>query len=81
VWITLREQRGRRHEDIPAAQLLVEDDGIGFDVSKPIDSHHYGLQQMKERVISVGGILKVDATPGIGTRIVATIPLASKHNP
>jgi signal transduction histidine kinase len=52
--------------------LEVDDDGRGFDVD--LATSGMGLRNLKERVGSVGGILKVDSTPGEGTTVRATFP-------
>lgn len=58
--------------------FTVEDDGAGFDASGPAGrSDSYGLHTMAERMGMVNGTLTVDSAPGRGTRIVATVPVAS----
>lgn len=52
--------------------LEVEDDGNGFNPKKE-NPGCMGLRNMRERVLQVGGKLKVDSRPGEGTRIIATI--------
>lgn len=54
--------------------LLVEDDGRGFDPSGVPDDRH-GLVGMRERVEMLGGELRVDSSPGQGTRVEAKIQL------
>ena len=54
--------------------LLVEDDGRGFDPSEVPDDRH-GLVGMRERVEMLGGALRVDSSPGQGTRVEAKIQL------
>ena len=54
--------------------LLVEDDGRGFDPSEVPDDRH-GLVGMRERVEMLGGALRVDSSPGGGTRVEAKIRL------
>jgi two-component system NarL family sensor kinase len=54
--------------------LLVEDDGRGFDPSEVPDDRH-GLVGMRERVEMLGGALRVDNSPGGGTRVEAKIQL------
>lgn len=54
--------------------LLVEDDGRGFDPSGVPDDRH-GLVGMRERVEMLGGGLRVDSSPGQGTRVEAKIQL------
>jgi signal transduction histidine kinase len=55
-------------------RLVVEDDGVGFDVRHVNRDSHFGLQLMTERVEAVHGTLFVDSQIGSGTRIVALIP-------
>jgi two-component system NarL family sensor kinase len=54
--------------------LLVEDDGNGFDPSRVPEDRH-GLVGMKERIEMLGGVLEVDSRPLGGTRVEATVPL------
>ncbi len=56
--------------------VTVEDNGLGFDPGavKKSEGSGVGLQIMRERTESLGGVLTVDALPGQGTRIVAQIP-------
>jgi len=72
IWIELSQSDG-------AVELLVRDDGMGFDVPKTLDwaanRGHLGLLGMKERVQILGGHLEVDSKPGLGTRIRLSLPL------
>ena len=52
----------------------VEDSGTGFDPERVSDGRH-GLSGMRERASLLGGALKIDSTPGNGTRITADIPV------
>jgi signal transduction histidine kinase len=58
-------------------RVTIEDDGIGFDVEKlmnsPLENRRLGLRGMQERVQMLGGEFKIDS--GAGTTIVVTIPL------
>ena len=65
------------------AQLLVEDDGRGFDVEMSTvdgqpDPPGYGLRGMRERLELVGGSLRVDTAPARGTRLMVTVPRVPK---
>jgi len=53
-----------------AAELLVEDDGSGFDPST-VPPGHLGLGIMQERCARIGADLAVDSHPGGGTRVRA----------
>ncbi len=60
------------------ATLEVADDGRGFDVRTAEERRPgMGLFSMRERVALVNGRLDVTSTPGRGTRVVATVPLAN----
>ncbi len=71
-----RIQIEREHARV---SLVVEDDGLGFDVAAVMGSgdraRALGLAGMEERVALLGGELVVESAPGQGTRIRAEIPL------
>jgi PAS domain S-box-containing protein len=52
--------------------LTIIDDGRGFDIKK-IDQGGLGLPNMKERALQVNGKYKITSTPGVGTKITATV--------
>lgn len=54
--------------------LAIQDDGRGFDpsVERP---GHYGLGNLRERALKLGGELVLDSTPGKGTTVRVSIPL------
>ena len=57
-------------------RLSIADDGAGFDVStakRKAGIAHWGLLTMQERAVSVGGTLRLDSSPGQGTRVVVEI--------
>ena len=55
-------------------RLIVEDDGQGFDASQaPQD--RYGLVGLNERAKLLGGRLKLESSPGEGTRVEVTASL------
>lgn len=56
-------------------ELMVEDDGIGFDPKTHQDGA--GLTGMKERAALVGGRIRIDSDPEQGTSVHLTIPLES----
>jgi signal transduction histidine kinase len=70
---------GARHAALHAhanggrLELVVEDDGRGFDAPPP--EGHFGLLVMRERAWAAGGALTVDSAPGRGTRISLDLPL------
>lgn len=70
VRVLLREVGG-------SLEVVVEDDGVGFDPAAPDRGEfpRFGLATMRERAEDVGGTLQVDSRPGCGTRVVARLPL------
>jgi signal transduction histidine kinase len=63
-----------------AGQVLVEvvDHGSGFDPQAVAQSGRLGLAFMQERVRLLGGVFELEAAPGRGTRICATLPLSAE---
>jgi Signal transduction histidine kinase len=63
------------------ARLEISDDGCGFHTELTTPTHDpassYGLTSMTERAELVGGELRIISRPGVGTRIVASVPLVS----
>jgi len=55
-------------------QLRVTDDGVGFDVDASFPGH-LGHTSMRERLAALGGQLRLESQPGIGTAIEADVPL------
>ena len=53
--------------------LVVEDDGIGFDLSEK--KRGSGLTGMRERAALVGGSIEIDSERNTGTTVHVTIPL------
>lgn len=66
----------RRGDDI---ELIVEDDGVGFDTSKlgfqKDKTGGYGLFSVRERLSSLGGSCKIISEPGRGTLVTLAAPL------
>jgi two-component system, NarL family, sensor histidine kinase DevS len=52
--------------------IEVDDDGQGFDVD--VTRSGMGLQNLQERVGSLGGVFQIESTPGEGTTVRATLP-------
>ncbi|MEZ4590850.1 MAG: GAF domain-containing protein [Chloroflexota bacterium] len=61
----------RREERLVA---IVEDDGIGFDVTHPLREGHLGLFGIRERLDMFGGTLHLESAPGMGTTLFAEVP-------
>ena len=66
------------YEDDSAIVAVVEDDGLGFDVTAVLRSYarrgSLGLLQMRESARLIGAELTLDSSPGQGTRVRLRIP-------
>lgn len=61
------------------ASLEVADDGQGFDVELAERKRPgMGLFTMRERLALAGGQLRILSKPGVGTRVVASVPLTQQ---
>lgn len=57
--------------------MIVSDDGIGFNVEDS-KAGSYGLQNMHERALEVGGTLKIVSVLNKGTRLEVKVPVIAK---
>jgi signal transduction histidine kinase len=60
------------------ATLVVDDNGQGFDearLQERISSGHFGLRSMGDLMAASGGMLRVRATPGRGTKVMVEVPV------
>ena len=66
------------------AILIIEDDGIGFEVkqaAKPRENGRgLGLIGMRERTAIIGGTLEIESAPERGTTIFVRVPIATIQN-
>ncbi len=71
------------HKNETALELLVRDDGAGFDVPAALaripQNESFGLLAMQERVGLVGGRIEFDSTPHCGTTVRVHLPLDSSR--
>ncbi|BDR56424.1 sensor histidine kinase [Xylocopilactobacillus apis] len=58
--------------------LRVEDNGVGFDISKK-NNRSYGLKNLQERAASIGGIFKMVSLKDQGTSITVKIPIIKRE--
>jgi len=74
VWVNL-------YLDPHTLQLVVRDDGRGFELSGVfvLVGGHFGLLGMRERAERLGGNLEVSSEPGGGTEVRVSVPLASQN--
>ena len=60
--------------------LIIEDDGRGFDPSAfNGEGHGLGVTTMKERAALIHGICEIDSQPGQGTRVHVWVPLTPQR--
>lgn len=59
--------------------LMIEDNGVGFDVDKKLNDEHggIGLKNLKSRIEFLNGEIFFDSTPGRGTTISIEVPVAT----
>ncbi|MGS2778463.1 sensor histidine kinase [Robertmurraya sp. GLU-23] len=57
--------------------MRVVDDGVGFDVEES-KAGSYGLQNMHERAVEIGGTCKIISVKNKGTRLEVKVPLMRK---
>ncbi|WDZ94325.1 response regulator [Herbaspirillum sp. WKF16] len=73
IWVTI----DRKQEQI---YLSIRDDGRGFDLerarSNAISGTSFGILNMEERAVLVGGSMDISSAPGEGTEIVMHLPVA-----
>jgi signal transduction histidine kinase/sugar lactone lactonase YvrE len=63
------------HQDGAACELVVSDDGVGFNVEQ--QRNGYGLLGMEERARALNGTLSIESAPGAGTAVRLRIDPAS----
>ena len=65
--------------DESALSVIVEDDGIGFDVDQRdlinLNHDHVGLRGLRERMGLIGGKLRIESNATSGTSLFGRIPL------
>ena len=67
VWLTVKQ-------DGDIVDLVLKDDGAGFDPEGPGPEGHYGLAMMRERALVGGGTFQLESASGEGTTITVTFP-------
>ena len=54
--------------------LMVEDDGVGFDMDTTIQEKDcFGLHSIESRINAIGGMFEVDSKPGNGSNILVSL--------
>jgi signal transduction histidine kinase len=57
-----------------ASELVIADDGVGFDPDAAVRGGHHGLANMPVRAAAIGGTFTIQSAPGDGTRIIVRLP-------
>lgn len=65
--------------DRSGLQLMVEDNGCGFDADAPRDGE--GIHSIRRRMRDIGGSARWERAPGGGTRFTAILPLDARKLP
>jgi len=79
---TLRHARASRmdiemHRRGDTVLLIIRDNGVGFDLNEKKQAS-YGLMNMEERVLELGGSFHLATAPGKGTRIEIRVPVMAE---
>ncbi|CAN5626583.1 hypothetical protein BH23CHL7_BH23CHL7_19160 [soil metagenome] len=70
--VELRESEG-------TLRLIIGDNGRGFDPSVKRSKEHHGLNNLKARADSLGGLLSVRSEEGAGTLVEVAVPLTNEQ--
>jgi signal transduction histidine kinase len=68
-------------EDEDGIDIVVRDDGKGFDPAVAVASEGFGLLGMRERISLVGGTLEVTSKSGEGAEVRARVPSRRRPTP
>lgn len=61
-------------------QVVISDDGIGFDKNKIKDKDGIGINQIEARIYMLKGIIKIASKEGGGTKIKINLPIFNLEN-
>lgn len=64
--------------DHDSFNLLVRDNGLGFDKNEVQFGGHYGLKFMRDRVDLLNGTLKINSASGSGTQVSVRVPYEAR---
>ena len=67
VTISVRDNQG-------GVEVIIADDGVGFDVQARVPLGHIGLVEMRERIQLAGGRFTVTSEPSRGTTVQVWVP-------
>jgi two-component system NarL family sensor kinase len=57
-------------------QLIIKDDGIGFESNMAVENRGIGLRNMRERVEFIGGEFELFSEVGHGTEVTVLIKVS-----
>jgi signal transduction histidine kinase len=67
-----------------SVRLEVRDRGRGFDSTElgmgSTAGEHVGLPGMRERISLLGGTFQITSSPGVGTAVIAIVPMATQRS-
>lgn len=61
-------------QDLKQVSIIIEDNGVGFDIEKQQGAKHFGLTMTKERVSLLYGKIDIQSSSDSGTKITVNIP-------
>jgi signal transduction histidine kinase len=67
VWLTVKR-------DGDSVEMVLRDDGAGFDTDAPPPDGHFGLTMMRERALVGGGSFELKSAEGEGTVVTVRFP-------
>lgn len=67
MWVEVKQ-------DSDNIELVLRDDGAGFDTEAPGPEGHFGLAMMRDRAQVGGGTFELESAPGAGTTITVRFP-------
>jgi signal transduction histidine kinase len=77
-----KEVRVQAKVSADALEILVQDDGRGFEPSMPpMEGRRHGLGNMHRRAEAIGGTLELQSTPGKGTTVRLAVHLVDGTGP
>lgn len=68
-------------ENDKGLELRVQDNGGGFDPMVVRKAQGFGLLGMRERLLALGGNLRIDSAPGRGTSVIIGLPVERGTQP
>lgn len=64
--------------EIDRLDLIIADDGVGMQPDNRSKENSFGLVGIEERIHAFGGSFTVNSTPGKGTTLIVSVPIANR---